>query len=61
MEEAELISVERRVGQFPWVSINPKDSKDSVSKARDILRLVPVQEVLCLIKLIESFDRGITV
>jgi hypothetical protein len=27
LEEAELISVERRVGQFPWVSINPKDSK----------------------------------
>jgi len=27
LEEAELISVERRVGQFPWVSINTKDSK----------------------------------
>jgi hypothetical protein len=24
LEEAELVSVERRVGQFPWVSINPK-------------------------------------
>ena len=24
LEEAELISVERRVGQFPWVSIHPK-------------------------------------
>jgi DNA-binding transcriptional ArsR family regulator len=27
LEEAGLVSVERRVGQFPWVSINPKDSK----------------------------------
>ncbi len=24
LEEAELVSVERRVGQFPWVSIHPK-------------------------------------
>ena len=24
LEEAELVSVERRVGQFPWVTIHPK-------------------------------------
>ena len=28
LEEAKLISVERRTGQFPWVSINPKDAKN---------------------------------
>ena len=27
LEEAELISVERRVGQFPWVRINQKYTK----------------------------------
>ena len=27
LEEAELISVERRVGQFPWVSINIKHTQ----------------------------------